>query len=41
MKKYGTIVGSNPTLSASRFLGVQFVSLFFVVKKNQWEQIGR
>ena len=40
VKKYGTIVGSSPTLSTSRFLGVQFVSLFFVVKKNQWGQIG-
>ena len=40
MKKYGTIVGSSPTLPTSRFLGVQFVSLFFVVKKNQWGQIG-
>ena len=41
VKKYGTIVGSSPTLSTSRFFGVQFVSLFFVVKKSQWEQIGR
>ena len=40
VKKYGTIVGSSPTLSTSRFLSVQFVSLFFVVKKNQWGQIG-
>ena len=34
VKKYGTIVGSSPTLSTSRFLGVQSVSSVFLLLRK-------